>query len=88
MLSHPLTNFEIQSYKNKLKFNDVYSRENLPNKIKIKDEAYVINLDEYADIGTHWIALHAIGNTKAPCDAVTHFDSFGVKHISKNSKNL
>ena len=24
---------------------------------KIKDEAYVINFDEYADTGTHWIAL-------------------------------
>ena len=24
---------------------------------KIKDEAYIINLDEYADVGTHWIAL-------------------------------
>ena len=24
---------------------------------KIKDRAYVINLDEYADVSTHWIAL-------------------------------
>ena len=24
---------------------------------KIKDGAYIINLDEYADVGTHWIAL-------------------------------
>ena len=24
---------------------------------KIKDGAYVINLDEYADVGTHWISL-------------------------------
>ena len=23
---------------------------------KIKDGAYVINLDKYADVGTHWIA--------------------------------
>ena len=46
MLPHPLTNFEIQKYyENKHKFNDVYSRDNLPN--KIKDRAYVINLDEY-----------------------------------------
>ena len=36
-------------------FNGVYSRNNLPN--KIKDGAYVINLDEHKDIGTHWIAL-------------------------------
>ena len=24
---------------------------------KKKDEAYIINLDEYANVGTHWIAL-------------------------------
>ena len=27
---------------------------------KIKDGAYIINLDEYADVGTHWIALFCI----------------------------
>ena len=41
-------------YENESRFNGVYSRGNLPN--KIKDGAYVINLDEYSDIGTHWIA--------------------------------
>ena len=51
-----LTNFEIQKYyKNEPRFNGVFSRNNLPK--KIKDEAYVINLDEYANVGTHWIAL-------------------------------
>ena len=44
MLPHLLTNFEIQKYyKNKPKFNDVYLRDNLS---KIKDVAYVANLDE------------------------------------------
>ena len=44
MSSHPLTNFEIQKYyQNESRFNGVYSRDNLPN--KIKDRAYVINLD-------------------------------------------
>ena len=53
---HSLANFEIQKYyKNEARFNGVFSRKNLPK--KIKDEAYVINLDEYANIGTHWIAL-------------------------------
>ena len=53
---HLSTNFEIQrNYQNELRFNGVYSRNNLPK--KIKDRAYVINLDEYADVGTHWIAL-------------------------------
>ena len=52
---HPLTNFEIQKYyQNELRFNFVYSRDNLP---KIRDGAYIINLNEYPDIGTHWIAL-------------------------------
>ena len=56
MLPHPLTNFEIQkNYQNEPKFNGVYSRNNLP---KMKDELYVINLDEYKSIGTHWIALY------------------------------
>ena len=51
---------------------------NLPD--KIKDGAYVINLDEYSDIGTHWIALYALNNN------VTYFDSFGVEHIPKEIK--
>ena len=45
MPSHSLTNFEIQSYyQNNPKFDGDYSRNKLP---KIKDGAYVINLDEY-----------------------------------------
>ena len=72
---HPLTNLEIQKYyKNELRFNGVYSRDNLS---KIKDGAYVINLDEYLDIGTHWVALWVNNNN------VTYFDSFGVEHIPK-----
>ena len=83
MLPHPLTNFEIQKYyhndaqlnsKNEPKPNGAYSKNNLP---KIKDGAYVINLDEYKSIGTHWIALYVNGNN------VTNFDSFGVEHIPK-----
>ena len=54
---HPLTNFEIQKYyQNELWFNGIFSRDNLPN--KIKGGAYVINRDEYADVGTNWIALY------------------------------
>ena len=53
MQSHALTNLKIQKYcQNELKFNDVYSRNNLP---KIKDGTYVINLDEFKPIITHWI---------------------------------
>ena len=56
ILPHPLTNFEIQKYyKNEPRFNDEFSRNNLPK--KIKDGAYVINFDEYADVGTHCFIL-------------------------------
>ena len=73
---HTLTNFEIQEYyQNEPRFNGVFSRDNLPN--TIKNGAYVINLDEYHDIGTHWVALYV--NNKI----VTYFDSFGVEHIPK-----
>ena len=49
---------------------------------KIKDGAYVINLDEYSDIGTQWIALYVNNKT------VTYFDSFGIEHIPKEVKNI
>ena len=53
---HPLTNIEISEYyKNEPRFNGVYSRNNSPN--KIKKGAYVINLDEYENTGTHWVSL-------------------------------
>ena len=74
MPPHPLTNFEIQQYyQNEPRFNIfLLWRDNLSqtkfNK-KIKHGAYAINLDEYSDIGTHWIALYVLNN-------VTSFDSF------------
>ena len=75
---HPLTNFEIQEYyQNEPRFNGVFSRDNLPNNNNIKNGAYVINLDEYHDIGTHWVAWYVNNKT------VTYFDSFGVEHIPK-----
>ena len=81
MLSYPLTNFEIQKYyQNEPQFNGVYSRNNLP---KIKDGAYVTNLDEYKSIGIHWIALHV----EASSDVI-YFSSLGVEHIPKNIKKF
>ena len=83
-----MASFEIQKYyKNEPRFNGVYSRDNLP---KIKDGAYVINLDGYSDIGTHWVALYVQNNN----NNVIYFNSFGVEHISKevkafiNNKNI
>ena len=59
MPPHPLTNFETQRYyQNQTKFDGIYSRDNLPD--KIKDGAYIINLDEYSYIGTHWVTLFAV----------------------------
>ena len=56
MPPHPLTNLEIQKYyQNEPRFNGVCFRNNLP---KIKDGAYIINLDQYSNIGTHWVALY------------------------------
>ena len=73
---HPLTNFEIREYyKNESRFNGVFSRDNPPN--TIKNDAYVIHLGEYSDIGTHWVALYVNNKT------VTYFDSFGIEHIPK-----
>ena len=82
LLAHPLTNFEIQEYyQSEPKFNGVFSRDNLPNN-NIKNGVYVINLDEYHDIGTHWVALHV--NNKISI----YFDSFGVEHITKEIMNF
>ena len=67
-------------YQNESRFNGVYSRDNLPD--KTKDGAYVINLDEYSDIVTHWIALYVRTTT------ITYFDNFGVEHIPKEIKKF
>ena len=73
---HPLKNTEISKYySNESRFNGVYSRYNLP-KIT-KKGAYVTNLDEYENAGTHWIALFIKTNE------VIYFDSFGIEHIPK-----
>ena len=81
MPPHPLTNFEIRKYyQNGSRFNGVYSRDNLS--VEIKDGAYVINLDEYFDIETHWVALYVSNNN------VTYFDSFRVEHIPKEVKTF
>ena len=75
--SSPINKLEIQAYyQNEPRFIGVYSRDNVP------DGAYVINLDEYSDIGTHWIALYVTNKT------VTYFDSFGIEHISKEVKKF
>ena len=93
MSPHPLTNYKkykkykilwktkIQKYyENKPRFNGVFSRDNLPK--KIKDGAYVINLDEYEDTVTHWITLFCKKNE------IIYFDSFSVEHIPEETKKF
>ena len=85
-----LTNFEIQKYyQNQPKFNGVYSRN---NSAKIKDGAYVINLDECKSIGTLWIAWYVNGNNGSyfvwrtinnKLNLENYFDNFGVEHSPK-----
>ena len=78
-----MTDFEIQQYyQNELIFNCVYSGDNLPERssAEIKDGAYIKNLDEYSDTGTHWVALYVMNND------VTYVHSFGVEHIQKEIK--
>ena len=78
---HPLTNLQIQKYyQNEPRFNGVLSTNNLPE--TIKDGAYVINLDESADVGTHWIPLFCNRNE------IVYFYSFGVEHIPEEIKEF
>ena len=78
MPPHSLTNFEIQKYyQNKPRFNGVNSRDNLSD--EIKDGAYIIKLDEYFDIGTHWATLYVQNND------VTYFDSLEQRAYFKRN---
>ena len=78
---HPLKNFEIQNYyENEPRSNGVFSRDNIPK--KIKDGAYVINLDNYADVGTHWIAIFCNRSE------IVYYDSFGVEQVPEEIKEF
>ena len=84
---HPITNFEIHEYyQNESRFNGVFSRDNLIIIIIITIIIIIIiiviiiiiiNLDEYRNIGTHWVTLYVNNKT------IIYFDSFGVEHIPK-----
>ena len=81
MPPHLLINLEIQKYyQNEPRFNGVFSRKNLPK--KINDVAYLISLDEYADVGTHWMALFCNKNQ------IAYFNSFGVEHVLEEIKKF
>ena len=80
---HPLTNFKIKKYyEYEPRFNGVYSRNNLPK--RIKNGTYVINLDEYADVGTHWIAFYVSNNEVI----FFYFDYFGAEYVPREIKKF
>ena len=54
----------------------------------MKNVAYVINLDEYESIETHWIALYLNGNNRKASYHAIYFHSFGVEHIPKETKKF
>ena len=60
----------------------------LNSSTEIKDGACIIKLDEYSDIGTHWVALYVEtnNNNNNNNNSVIYFDSFGVEHITKEIK--
>ena len=55
----------------------LFSRNNLP---RIKDGAYIINLDDKKSKGTHWVTLFIERNT-------VYFDSFGMEYIPQELSN-
>ena len=73
VLLHPLNNKKITNFFNyEPIFNGVFARNNLP---RIKDWAYLINLDDKKCKGTHWVSLFIDRNT------VVYFAYFQIEHI-------
>ena len=53
---------------------------------KLKKVAYVIDLDEYENTGTHWVSLFVkpkYTTESSSLERTIYFDSFGVEHIPK-----
>ena len=55
---------------------------NLDLMVLIKDGAYVRNLHEYADVGTHWIALFCKRKE------IVFFNNVGVEYVSEDIKEF
>ena len=74
-----LKKIEITNYFNyEPRFNGVFPKNNLP---RIKDGAYVINLDDKKSKGTDWVSLFIDRNT------AVYFDSFGNEYIPQEALN-
>ena len=79
VLSHCLSNIEITKYFSfEPKFIDIFSRDNLP---RIKDGAYVMNLDDKRSIRISWVVLFIDKNK------IVYFDSFEMKYILQDLLN-
>ena len=79
VLLHPFSNIKITYYFNyEPRLNSIFSRNNLP---RIKDGAYVINLNDKKSKGKHWVSLFIDRNT------AVYFDSFGIKCIPQEVLN-
>ena len=48
----------------------------------VKDGAYIVSLEEYADVGTNWIALFCNRSE------IVFFDSFGVEYVPEEMKEF
>ena len=79
-INNAASSFNKLLMENEPRFNGVFSRDNMPK--KVKEGVYVKNLDEYADVGTHWVALFCKGSE------IVYFDSFGVEHIPEEIKEF
>ena len=79
-----LTNFEIRKYyQNQPKLDGVYSKN---NSAKIKDGAYVINLDESKSVGILWIALYVNGNNGSASYDETTLTTSELNTVQKKLK--
>ena len=64
-----------RSFKKSLKNFETEKKRN--NSSKIKNGAYVVNLDEFKSIGTPWIVLYVNSNN------IIYFKNFRVEHIAE-----
>ena len=69
-----------ECYQNEPRFTGVYSRDNFSKKVNYG--AYVINLDEYADVGTRWGTLYVKDIE------IIYFDNFGNEHVPKEIERI
>ena len=73
-----MNTFEIGKELKQFKNAKVFSRDNLPEKVKIPS-AFVINTDSSKEPGEHWVAIY-VGAEEIPI----YFDSFGLPPLHED----